>query len=187
LAKAAKAMEATAKAAGDGARAADNAANLIFNGCFVADTVIHTDKGEKTIQTFAVGDMVYACNVLTGEIGLKPVTKTYTRTVDGVVKVTTGGQTITTTLEHPFWVEKTGWVKAGKLVVGDRLKTLDGRVMAVDSIAFVQERVPVYNIEVDDWHSYYVGPQRVLVHNNPCPVPGTGEYIKVKGHHILIG
>ncbi len=37
-----------------------------------------------------------------------------------------GGRTIRTTAEHPFWVEGRGWLAAGELVEGDRLRCLDG-------------------------------------------------------------
>lgn len=60
-----------------------------------------------------------------------------------------------------------GWVAAKELVVGDKLELLDGGDAYVDAITTEQfeEPVKVYNFEVEDFHTYFVGENSILVHN----------------------
>jgi RHS repeat-associated protein len=72
---------------------------------------------------------------------------------------------------HPVYsVTRDGWVKAGDLTVGDSLLGHDGPV-EVSSIDPVPATLRVYNLEVEEVHSYRVTPWRVLVHNQ-CSKPG---------------
>jgi hypothetical protein len=81
-------------------------------------------------------------------------------------------QELRTTDEHPFFVPGRGWVTARSLEVGQTLLQADGRVATVAWTAREAhpEGVPVYNFEVEGFHTYYVA-QRVedtpvLVHND---------------------
>jgi hypothetical protein len=72
---------------------------------------------------------------------------------------------------HRFWsVDRSDWVAAAELKVGERLLAADGSTPAVESFTPRQEPEPVYNIEVDGDHCYRVGQQGLLVHNasEPC-------------------
>ena len=91
---------------------------------------------------------------------------------------------------HPFYVEGIGFVPAGDLQPEDRIMLLDGSSRKIESIEheFPATSVKVYNFEVEDLHTYYVGVRGVLVHNI-CPrkggkYSGTGEYGDVGGHHV---
>ena len=68
---------------------------------------------------------------------------------------------------HPFFVQGKGWVSAKDLVVGDKLELLDGGQAYVDAIdqEKLTESVKVYNFEVEDFHTYFVGKTSILVHN----------------------
>jgi hypothetical protein len=59
-----------------------------------------------------------------------------------------------------------GWIAAEDLVAGDEVHTLKGDAGTVVGLKFekLDKPVPVYNIEVEDFHSYFVG-GGVLVHN----------------------
>lgn len=70
--------------------------------------------------------------------------------------------------EHPFYVEGTGFVTAGNLKAGDIIRTSDGRRLPILK-AELDEPVPVYNFEVEEFHTYYVSVTGVLVHNK-CEV-----------------
>lgn len=74
---------------------------------------------------------------------------------------------ITTTTNHPFYVEEKGWVAAGDLEFGDTLVTADGDEVEVTEIELerLDEPILVYNLEVEEYHTYFVGNSRVLVHN----------------------
>ncbi|MCS3533028.1 hypothetical protein M2373_004454 [Chryseobacterium sp. JUb7] len=46
------------------------------------------------------------------------------------------------------------------------LTTLDGTTSPVESINFLDEKVKVYNFEVEGNHNYYVSEKGILVHND---------------------
>ena len=55
--------------------------------CFVAGTKIQTPDGEVNIEDIQAGDQVFACNVDTGEVGVKEVKQTFVREVNILVHV----------------------------------------------------------------------------------------------------
>ena len=136
-------------------------------GCFVAGTKIQTQEGEKNIEDIKVGDKVYAFNADTKELGLKEVKTLYIHYSDQLVKVKINGETIEATSNHPFYVVGEGFKPAGELKQSDRVHLLDGSITVVESVEPVDcdEAVKVYNFEVADYHTYFVGDTGVLVHN----------------------
>lgn len=135
--------------------------------CFTAGTYVLTTEGLVGIETIKEGDEVYACNIETGETGLKKVKQTYVHEVTELVHVTIDGEQIDTTREHPFYVEGEGFLPAGELRKGDVVKSFDntnGIVEAVEIESLITP-VKVYNFEVEDWHTYFVGENEMLVHN----------------------
>ncbi|MCZ8238882.1 MAG: polymorphic toxin-type HINT domain-containing protein [Leptospiraceae bacterium] len=68
---------------------------------------------------------------------------------------------------HPFWVEgKRAWVEARDLKSGDRVLLSNGKEVAISGIrSYNVEATKVYNFEVADNHTYFVGEDGVLVHN----------------------
>ena len=78
-----------------------------------------------------------------------------------------GGEEIITTPEHPFYVPKKGWTSAAALRAGDQLVALNGELVIVEQVQheLLETPVKVYNFEVEDFHTYFVGDEPVLVHN----------------------
>ena len=72
-----------------------------------------------------------------------------------------------TTPNHPFWVVNKGWIEAAELNVGDILTQYNGSYVLVTdiSIELLDSPIKVYNFEVEDWHTYFVGSEKILVHN----------------------
>ena len=135
--------------------------------CFVAGTPVLTVLGNIAIEQISVGDTVISTDTETGETAAKRVLETYIRKSDSLVHVWVEGQETKVTVEHPYYVLGKGWVKAGILAAGDRLRTPDGEsVIVQDSwIETLEEPVTVYNLKVDEFHTYYAGIVSVLVHN----------------------
>ena len=71
-------------------------------------------------------------------------------------------------------MEGQGWTAAGELQRGARLRTQDGGVVEVESVAQRRGEFAVYNLEVASIHSYYVSPLRILVHNQSGGTGGGG-------------
>ncbi|HJX05852.1 MAG TPA: Hint domain-containing protein, partial [Candidatus Nanoarchaeia archaeon] len=80
------------------------------------------------------------------------------------------------TPEHPFLTDK-GLVVARDLVIGSNLIDESGKFIPVISIDKVYERVPTYNFEVEDYHTYFA--DGFAVHNKEPVDEGTGRVIAV--------
>ena len=82
------------------------------------------------------------------------------------------GEIITSTSLHPWYVQGKGWTPAYALTSADKLLTETGNDVSILGVnrQILDEPIKVYNIAVDeveseDYHSYYVGSDSVLVHN----------------------
>lgn len=86
---------------------------------------------------------------------------------DTLVDLVIGGETIRATTTHPFQVKEKGWVDAGKLQVGDLIYDKDWNTAPVEKVEVITlvEPVEVFNFEVENCHTYYVGSGYLLVHN----------------------
>ncbi|MFT3951679.1 MAG: polymorphic toxin-type HINT domain-containing protein [Oscillospiraceae bacterium] len=139
----------------------------LHQNCFTGDTLVSTEDGQKRIDEIKVGDKVWAYNTQTGETELKAVTKVYIHETDELLHLYTTAGTIDTTTNHPFYVVDKGWVAAGDLAVGDEIYALDGTTSVVtgSQLEKLDKPIKVYNLEVEDFHTYFVGDVPVLVHN----------------------
>lgn len=142
--------------------------------CFEAGTPIATANGSVAIENIAVGDMVWSYDYKTGEKALKPIAAITVRETNQIVKINIRGEQIITTPEHPFYVVDDdlyeGYVAAKYLTTGDCILTANGNYLKVFSIwqENLDEPITVYNLSVNDNHSYYVGENELLVHNITC-------------------
>jgi len=144
--------------------------------CFVAGTLVSTEDGNKPIEEIKAGDLVWSENPETGEKALKRVVQTFINETDVLVHVFIGEQEIITTEEHPFWVEGKGWTGAAELKIGDIVRTNNNQKLLVCKLYVekLSSPVKVYNFEVEDFHTYYVGDDSILVHND-CDIKYGGS------------
>ena len=135
--------------------------------CFVAGTLIHTEDGLVPIEEIKPDQLVWAEDPATGERALKRVVCLFRNEKYELVHLQIKGETITTTVGHPFFVQGKCWVAAKELVVGDKLELLDGGEAYIDAATTEElvDPVKVYNFEVEDFHTYFVGTISILVHN----------------------
>jgi hypothetical protein len=126
----------------------------------------------KHIEEISVGDLVWAWDEQTGKRVKRSVRRLFRRKSREVLRVLlcsdSGGdksQSITTTTEHPFWVDGQ-WVAADKLKAGDVLKSISSKkapyILKIDSQG---KSLDVFNFEVDGMNNYFVGRDGLLVHN----------------------
>jgi hypothetical protein len=69
---------------------------------------------------------------------------------------------------HRFWVESLGWVRAdalGRGAPGERLLWSTEAPLSASIVSEKPAPTTVYNLEVAEFHSYFVGQNHVLVHN----------------------
>lgn len=135
--------------------------------CFVAGTLVATANGQLAIETIKSGDYVLSTDSDTMKTDYKPVLATYIRKVDRLIHIIITGEEIITTADHPFYVKNRGFIEAGSLLVGDKLVSVNGEDLWIEDyrVELTEETVLVYNFQVKDFHTYYVGKNRVLVHN----------------------
>ena len=68
------------------------------------------------------------------------------------------------------------WVSASKLKAGDKVLLSDGNYGIITNVKIEKLSIPetTYNLEVEDFHTYYVGENPVCVHNVGCKIE-TGD------------
>jgi hypothetical protein len=137
--------------------------------CLIAGTLIHTASGPREVELIRVGDLVLAQHPRTGEVAFKPVLRTSIRPPEETVRIVTAADSIRCTGGHPFWIAGSGWVKARSLASGAELHTLMGPVRV--SEVKRDEFAPTYNLVVADFHTYFVGPAKILSHDNTIRLP----------------
>jgi hypothetical protein len=151
--------------------------------CFAAGTPIWTQAGPRPIEHIAVGDMVLSQDTATGELAFRPVMETTIRPPSKMVRIDAGGSPVDATLGHRFWINGKGWEMAKFLAPDAPLQSAAGSatVNAVEPLPPEQE-AEAYNLVVHDFHTYFVGDAKLLVHDNSCPKPTAS---KVPGQATL--
>ncbi|PJZ82982.1 hypothetical protein CH364_18610, partial [Leptospira harrisiae] len=147
--------------------------------CFVAGTKIHTKEGLKNIEDIRVGDVVLSKSDETGEVSYRKVVNTFIRQTEAIYTVSfADGTVLETTWNHPFRVKKQGhalekfsiettdWVQAKDLHPGDVALGAEGQELVVTDITIDERVETVYNFEVEEYHTYFVGEVGVWVHND---------------------
>jgi hypothetical protein len=85
-----------------------------------------------------------------------------------MMKITLGDERILSTLGHPFWVVGQRWVMAKHLQPGCVLHTIPGprTIDRVEQLPAAKEWYEFsYNLQVADFHTFFVGANQVLVHH----------------------
>ena len=144
--------------------------------CFVAGTTVLTTLGKKAIETVKVGDTIPCVDHITGESAEKRVITTTVNKVNRLIELDIDGEIIRCTETHPFQVKGRGWVNASDLAPNDVVYTKDWNTATVKSVNLLEldEPVEVFNFEVEDCHTYFVGDKFILVHNAGC-----GDFKKI--------
>jgi hypothetical protein len=125
----------------------------------------------------------------TGEISYKRVVNTFIRQTDEIYNVNfTNNSILETTWNHPFRrfksvlpgdafsIENSEWTEARDLKKGDHVYSADGSLLVVESVIIEQREETVYNFEVEDFHTYFVGEDGVWVHNEACYLQDPSKY-----------
>ncbi|MCE9547319.1 MAG: hypothetical protein K8T25_17745, partial [Planctomycetia bacterium] len=165
-----------------------------FGGCFFGGTLIDVEGVRKPIEEVYKDGRVGSFDLVSGQWRLCRVVETYENEYVGEqVNITVAGETIASTVHHPYWVisgkdlldrprpehiasaevpnsaVSGRWIDAGDLQVGDVLLSQRADYVSVDAIERRQVAEKVYNFQVEELHNYTVGNHGILVHNNaPC-------------------
>ncbi len=140
------------------------------HSCFGVGTPVRTLDGLRPIETLRLGDQVLTQNPRSGELKYQAVVEVYHNPPNATVRIAMeGGESIVATGIHRLWKAGKGWTMARELKPGDVLRTLGG----LESVKSVEadRTQPVYNLQVADGESYFVGKSGVLAHDNSMISP----------------
>lgn len=129
-------------------------------GCFEPGTMVLTPKGERPIEMLRIGDEILTRrSEASSELVKTNIKQTGSYLVDGYIIV---NDKLRLTPNHTLFVNGS-WKKAGEIKIGDTLAAQNGKPEKVISLGFVQEWGLVYNIELEDYHTYFA--DGIYVHN----------------------
>ncbi|MDH0864173.1 polymorphic toxin-type HINT domain-containing protein [Mitsuaria sp. GD03876] len=148
------------------------AATSVLKGCccFAPGTPVLAETGLVPIEQITVGTRVQSWDEATGRTALKPVVAVILnegRPLYRLSLVEESGRVTTTevTDNHPYWVEGAGWVESLHLKRGMKIATFENAAARVLGIEDLGRAELTYNLTVADFHTYFAGESRTLVHN----------------------
>ena len=139
---------------------------LVHNRCFVAGTKISLPDGVyKNIEEINVGEEVLTLNESSNTIEIGIVGDLKSHLVNDLIEVIFDGDTsITTTPEHPFFVNGKGYVEAKNLSINDTCIKDDMVEIMIKEIKNHEKETVVYNLlSVTENHNFFAN--KILVHN----------------------
>ncbi|WP_407695882.1 RHS repeat-associated core domain-containing protein [Shewanella sedimentimangrovi] len=134
---------------------------------FTADTLVYTETGLRPISDIKVGDRVWSYTEWNGQEQFEVVEEVISNTKEYLLVTLTldSEETIVATNQHPFYILGKGWVEAEDLQKGDPLYLSDKRTLHIRAITTETRTETVYNLSVANANTFFVGQDRVLVHN----------------------
>ncbi len=149
---------------------------MLVHSCFAAGTPVWTTDGPRPVEKIQVGDMVLSQDPESGELCYKPVLRATEASAAELVTVQVGEESFDCTGGHLFWSVGEGWSKARELAPDTALHAVRGtaRVEPV-RVEAVQPgpTKPTFNLVVADFNTYFVGRQKILVHDVTPQEPTT--------------
>jgi len=149
--------------------------NLLTKACklnsFDGSTLISTENGLVPISEIKIGDKVWAYDEVSGESVLQEVVHLIIGEGEKIIVEISldNGETIIATGDHPFYIpESETWSVAKKVQDGDYLYDISNQLIEVAGVEIKMKSTRVYNLTVDENHTYFVGESGVLSHNASC-------------------
>jgi len=144
------------------AKVSDDAYATATSVCFVAGTKVKTSGGDVSIEELQAGQSVLGFDS-NQQIKNSRIAAVGSKVVDEVIRVVTEGGVVTVTAEHPFYVGNGAFKQIQNIAVGEYIYNSDFLPQQILSKTVIHERTRVYNIEVDDTHTYFA--ENFAVHN----------------------
>ena len=138
---------------------------------FGGDTQVLTQDGYVQIKTLISGDSVVCFDTSLKDSGQNSfatgdISGAFKDLEQPVIILSVGQEKIITAKDQRFFsASSIDWVDAEKISTGDKLLSLDGKDIAVDSVEICCESHELYKVSVDDYNNYFVTSKNLLVHN----------------------
>lgn len=112
-------------------------------------------------------------DVKTGIETYKKVLTVYKKTTNELYVINVDGKSVTTTSSHLFMMSTGLWKSAKNIQMGDKIVDADGNLRDVKNVQIdeLKDYTRIYNLEVEDYHTYFVGDDELWVHNNCFKTP----------------
>jgi hypothetical protein len=152
------------------------------HGGFTAGTLVHTKEGLKPIETLQVGDWIlsFSSNQIRPkhvrteeELIFRQITKVFENTTQPLYHLTVFNlasgkkETLWTNADQPIWCKGLGWVPVARMEqAGDVLENWRFRNLIVYRCIEESKIAPLYNLEIDEFQTYYAGEEGIWVHDN---------------------
>ena len=134
-------------------------------GCFVAGTLVWTPTGTTPIEKIQEGDkiLVYTSD---NQIASSRVRATHFHRDHQILTLKYWGGQLGTTPNHWFYLEDgDAFEYAAKLWIDAGLLDRNLRIRPVEELQYEVNHADVYNLQVEQHHTYLVGPHGIVVHN----------------------
>jgi len=136
--------------------------------CFLAGTpILMADGSLKPIENVKVGDALIAFDEKTKTFKEDKVLNFFVHHTNKYLLI---NDYLKVTANHPVYHDGK-WKAIGKLKVGDNILNAKGEPEPIVSMKKIKEKVTVYNLEVNPYHTYVAG--GIVAHNKPCLLAGT--------------
>ena len=151
--------------------------------CFSSDTLVTTFDTKTNqynytkIEDIKVGDYILSYDENTKLFENNTVLRVFSRNVDKTQRLVIGNEIITTTPDHPFFsLTSNTWKSSEDLIIGECIMTNFGSSI-VNSNNIDEGNIKVYNLECAKAHTYCVGSNRLVVHNECSVNKFSGEQL----------
>lgn len=145
---------------------------FIIGEGFIAGTLVKTLLGDKPIEHIKPGEMVINYNN-DQSYGEYPVIAMIKQKKDSLLYITINNtHTIITSPAQKFYLlEDKKWVQAKDLRIGNKLKSYVNNHAYITNILYKYENTVLYDIALEKYHNFCIGPLGINVHNFVITIP----------------
>ncbi len=140
--------------------------------CFPPGTWVHTPAGLRPIEQLQPEEPVFTYDIEHNCAVVRPILKVHKNWSGHLVSLKVNHETILATRRHPFWDPRgLQWVEACELKAGMVVQDSTGASVVLADVQVDRAPTATYNLEIADYHTYFVGETGILVHNGSGTEP----------------
>ncbi len=158
------------------------------NPCVTGDTLLYTSEGLRTARDlYEEGNPVHVATDARFSVGMKPASNVILTGVKPVVSLKTAdGFQVRLTADHRVYSDKRGWVEAGKLKPGEKIRVFHGEGGFGQNGSLEEGRVLGWlaasgHINNGPWNNLHDSP---IYGNERPPANNFSGYVSTGGHYL---
>lgn len=137
---------------------------------FIGQTLIHSHNGVIPIEALRSGNLV-ACHTPQYEVVYRPILHTQEVEIVLLVQLIIDGTTLYCSANQLFYLpEEHSWADALNLKAGQFLLDHNNNWLQIESIGTQKSNAKLYELSIDEHHSFFVSSLGILAHNIPVAV-----------------